>query len=288
MPQEVKQNKSQYGVIDALGVNFFAGLVTGTFSAGAFNPWDRALYLSVKHRTPFLKELFSGNPYHGFSQAVVQRIFSGMVYFAAASQIRTMAEDAKLFKSENSLNFFVGTTAGAFNGFILNQMSVVKYYTWGKEDRRFLASTLHIINRGGFKVLFKGVNATITRDIVFGIVYEVARSSFRKMGSNEKSESIVLVSNLSAAALATVASGPFNFARNIKYATPVSKKPPSTFHCIYNMLFLESLKTDKPLSYLQERMRIGWGTARVAVAMATSQWLFDFVKHWMESKLYDK
>ena len=39
------------GIIDAFGVNFISGLFTGTFSAAAFNPWDRALYLSVKNKT---------------------------------------------------------------------------------------------------------------------------------------------------------------------------------------------------------------------------------------------
>ena len=271
------------GIIDAFGVNFISGLFTGTFSAAAFNPWDRALYLSVKNKTPFTKELFTGNPYHGSSQAIMQRILSGMLYFAAASQIRTMTENAKLFTSENWRNFFVGSTAGAINGIVLNQMSVVKYYTWGRKNRRFIDSSKHIIRNGGFNVLFKGVNATISRDIVFGIVYEVSRSSFRNMTSNDTSGSVIVVSNFIAAALATTVSGPFNFARNMKYATSVSKTPPSTFYCIYKLLILDSFKQEKPFSYLQQRMKVGWGTARVAVSMASSQWIFDYIKNWLGS-----
>jgi hypothetical protein len=44
-------------------VKINCGLLGGISQAGLFNPWDRALYLSVKHNRPFLSGLNFINPY---------------------------------------------------------------------------------------------------------------------------------------------------------------------------------------------------------------------------------
>ena len=285
MTEESKRKGLIYRGIQMTNVNFIAGLATGITTTGLYNPWDRAIYLSVKNQTSFLKELFSGNPYHGFSQAVVQRTFSGMLYFAFAGQIRSTLDGYPLTQnlSPEQKNFIIGTSAGVLNGFILNQLSVVKYHTWGNENRRFIHSSREIITKGGVKTLFKGVGATITRDVTFGIVYEVLRFKCMRLNLIANDEANQLFCNLTGAGLATVVSGPFNFARNIKYSIPPGVKPPSTFHCVYQLLFVNAFKTPNPLSYLQARMRIGWGTARVAVGMATAQFLFDYVKDYLQT-----
>ena len=57
------------------------GLVSGTASAVLFNPWDRALYLSVVHKRRFLSLSNWKQPFQGFHQAAVQRVLSGGLYF---------------------------------------------------------------------------------------------------------------------------------------------------------------------------------------------------------------
>jgi hypothetical protein len=49
--------------------------------AGIFNPWDRALYLSVWRDRPFLDARNWKKPYKGFNQAVFHRTLSGGLYF---------------------------------------------------------------------------------------------------------------------------------------------------------------------------------------------------------------
>jgi hypothetical protein len=58
-------------------VSFFCGLIAGVAQAGLFNPYDRALYLSVKHKRPFLSSLNFQSPYQGFLQSVGGRALSG-------------------------------------------------------------------------------------------------------------------------------------------------------------------------------------------------------------------
>jgi hypothetical protein len=56
------------------------GLVAGVAQAGVFNPFDRALYLSVKNHRPFLCYENFAQPYSGFLQSVGGRALSGGLY----------------------------------------------------------------------------------------------------------------------------------------------------------------------------------------------------------------
>jgi hypothetical protein len=60
-------------------INTVAGIVCGLFQAGLFNPWDRALYLSVRDRRHFLHPANFKNPFQGFWQAIVHRTISGIL-----------------------------------------------------------------------------------------------------------------------------------------------------------------------------------------------------------------
>lgn len=61
-------------------VAFLCGLLAGISQAGLFNPYDRALYLSVTNRTPFLAWENWKVPYQGFLQSVGGRALSGGLY----------------------------------------------------------------------------------------------------------------------------------------------------------------------------------------------------------------
>lgn len=57
------------------------GLISGSIIAVAFNPWDRALYLSMLHNRPFLTAANFQHPYQGFLQVLFHRTFSSGIYF---------------------------------------------------------------------------------------------------------------------------------------------------------------------------------------------------------------
>ena len=75
--EEADGLRSDPALSSSVVIDISAGLSSGVIQAGLLNPWDRALYLSVKDSTAFLSRANWNAPYHGFSQAVVGRAISG-------------------------------------------------------------------------------------------------------------------------------------------------------------------------------------------------------------------
>ena len=57
------------------------GLISGLIQAAVFNPWDRALYLSVKENRNFLNSYNFHDPFAGVLQTITQRTISNGLYF---------------------------------------------------------------------------------------------------------------------------------------------------------------------------------------------------------------
>jgi hypothetical protein len=107
------------------------GMASGLIQAFLFNPWDRALYLSVKMDRPFLKFDNFRDPMNGVMQTVVQRAISGGLYFPL-EDIFTIAVNSAPFISTSiesgnvGTKFLAGMLAGSANGIIMNPFSRVK------------------------------------------------------------------------------------------------------------------------------------------------------------------
>jgi hypothetical protein len=83
-----------------------------------------------------------------------------------------------------------------------------------------------------------------------------------------------------AAALATVFSSPFNYVRSIQYAHLTNTdEPPRRIVMQLGRLWSNAKQQPSPIRYLGQRLRIGWGTARVATSMALSQAVFAEIKN---------
>lgn len=88
--------------------------------------------------------------------------------------------------------------------------------------------------------------------------------------------------------LATLISSPLNYVRNMHYATDPSKCHDSAY-IILRKLWKDSKQVEpknmsSQLSYLQQQLRIGWGTARVACGMALGAYIYDTCCHQLDSK----
>ena len=70
----IHQDRGRHKRIDP--VAFLCGLAAGVTQAGALNPYDRALYLSVKNKVPFLSPENFRSPYQGFLQSIGGRALS--------------------------------------------------------------------------------------------------------------------------------------------------------------------------------------------------------------------
>jgi hypothetical protein len=63
----------------------------------------------------------------------------------------------------------------------------------------------------------------------------------------------------------------------MQYSTPAGSKERSMLHYLRD-LQREAIADDKPLSFLQRKLRIGWGSLRVAVGMGIGNELYEAAK----------
>lgn len=292
------------GLVAAPAVNYisiFCGLTAGISQAGLFNPFDRALYLSVKNEIPFLRWENFQQPYQGFFQSVGHRAISGGLYYPLEQFFMTLTPTNNDLETpiiigghhHNSkgaatsgafYNFLAGTAAGTANALICNPISAIKYKTWGRDaNRGMLLEIKGMIRKGGLRPFSNGLIPTVARDMVFGGCYTFLRLELQYRF--QLTSDTQWIANLVAAALATVVSGPFNLARNVQYATK-SEHVSDTVREVLTTLVRETQELPTAFQrwrHIQNRLRIGWGTARVAVGMAFGHSVYDFL-HGMYMK----
>lgn len=109
---------------------FNCGIFSGLIQAAVFNPWDRALYLSVSNHRPFLRMENFKHPMAGVMQTITQRAVSSGLYFPLedifAEALMKHSRKRDQAHSARTINFVAGLLAGATNGFFLNPFSSVK------------------------------------------------------------------------------------------------------------------------------------------------------------------
>jgi len=254
--------------------SFLCGLLAGVSQAAVFNPYDRALYLSVKERRSFLSLVNWKSPYNGFLQSLGGRALSGGLYFPLEHMfLHVLAPN----ESGPLVNFFAGTAAGAANAIVLNPLSAIKYKTWGREINRGMWTEARRMfeKGGGLRPFFNGLKPTLYRDIVFGGCYTWLRLQIQVWFDLPAQQQ--WQANLVAAALATVVSGPFNYARNMQYATSSRKEALSTWSVLQELVVEVRKEPDRfqKVLLLGNRLRIGWGTARVGMGVAFGHFAYD-------------
>ena len=263
--------------------SFVCGLLAGVAQAGIFNPYDRALYLSVKDHRPFLSWQNWKAPYSGFFQSISSRALSGGLYFPLEHFFLHLMDPDE---SHARYNFLAGTAAGAMNACVLNPLSAIKYKTWGREQNRgmWTEATGMLQKSGSLRPFLNGLRSTIYRDVVFGGCYTWTRLQIQWWFQLQPQEQ--WMANLVAASLATIASGPFNYVRNIQYSTKSSQRSPCTTQVLKDLMHQtkQFSSSYEQLHFLQQRLRIGWGTARVAMGIAFGHAVYDWlhvnIKHY--------
>jgi hypothetical protein len=118
----------------------------------------------------------------------------------------------------------------------------------------------------------------LTRDVVFGGVYTTCRLQIQWHADLSPEQQ--WQGNMAAAGIATLLASPFNYARNVQYATSSRASQPGTV-AILRHLAREVMQVDggaswrRRLGLLQQRLRIGWGTLRVALGMSFAHSVYD-------------
>ncbi|KAL8273560.1 hypothetical protein Esti_002487 [Eimeria stiedai] len=167
----------------ALEKDFSCAIITGFTTAIVFNPWDKALYLSVKDRRPFLDPLNWKQPFSGLMQAISSRTLNTGLYFFLESFFHDVVERHRgPSSSEHSeLNsnqkprtislFIAGNLAGVTCAALSHPLNVTKYSYWNGIDKGFYGTVRRLYLQGGPATLYRGLIATLVRDSFFGGVY---------------------------------------------------------------------------------------------------------------------
>ena len=170
--------------------------------------------------------------------------------------------------------------AGGMNAILFNPLQAIRYQCWGS-GKHFKEELLHMYKSRGILNFAKGLAPTLGRDVIFGGVFSFARHYFVDENNDQRQRrsKFGFMSDVLSAFLATAVASPFNYVRNMQYATSPQHKPHSTI-VILKKLFLGYKKQKtvfKKYDYLQLRLRIGWGTARVAAGMGIASQLYETI-----------
>ena len=288
---EVVQNAKKLKLLNC-------GLMSGFVCSFVFNPWDRALFLSVTYNRPFLSYVNFVKPFDGVLQSIFQRALSSGMYFPLEEIFEK--ELTVAFSKDTSsgwLVLFAGFCAGGCNALMLNPLSAIKYHMWtassdGKmASQGMLKTAREMLLNGGIRPFFVGTTATISRDVLFGacfascrhqlLPYLVAKETVTPGRRKEKtSSSRLFCLDFISACVATGLSSPFNYVRNIHYSVPSGVKA-ETHYVILRSLWINTWKQPtlgKQWDYMSSRLRIGWGTLRVGCGMGLASQLYSMCK----------
>jgi hypothetical protein len=284
---------------DVTYVSFLCGILAGVLQAGIFNPWDRALYLSIARNRPFLTAENFANPYQGFFQSVGHRALSGGLYYPLenffCSILLPFGKEMTLVNGRiNSethavhpafANFLAGTAAGTMNALIVNPVTAIKYKSWSrKANRGLMTEAVEMFQKGGIRPFCNGLIPTVLRDLAFGGTYTFLRLELPYRLDLQQNQQ--WFANMIAAAMATVVSGPFNLARNVQYATRSKNRQDTVVQVLHAFVHETSERPGllQKARYVQNRLRIGWGTFRVAVGMSFGHFVYDSIMGMYEDR----
>ena len=128
--------------------------------------------------------------------------------------------------------------------------------------------------QGGLRPFVAGTFATVSRDMTFGGCFSLLRHALVNPEDSGKKKG---VANMVAGFIATLTSSPMNYVRNMHYATA-----PSVQHLTARRILTELWRgaAREPTLvarciYLQHKLRVGWGTARVACGMALGAQIYE-------------
>jgi len=254
-----------------------AGVLSGVVQAGAFHPWDRALYLAQTHSRSFLHPLNWITPLQGMAQTLLLRVLSSSSFFMLEESLTPLA--AEKLGEGRWAHFVAGNLAGGITAAALNPIQAARYKSFSlramdpKAPADFISTCRGMAQAGGAQPFFRGIGPTLGRDLVFGGIFTLLRKDFAARMvpacKAEEETAVRFACDVVAAAVATTASAPFNYARNLMYAAPAGAAA-STFTVLQDLATQTAAQgsTLASLQFLQQRLKIGPATLRVALSMA--------------------
>ncbi|KAF4657608.1 hypothetical protein FOL46_007354 [Perkinsus olseni] len=276
------------------------GLNAGLMQSLIFNPYDRALYLTIKHSkdTSGYHRRFldrrnwprrPGQYFEGVGPAVLQKAVSFGLYFP----MEELFLSSPLVEQAGGA-WLAGTLAGLANGIFTTPFNAVKFSIWRTSQQQYSnpVTAINVLKdiqgREGLRGLFRGCVPTVYRDVTFCLTY----ATMRHVHSNDPQAGGFL-GNMASAIVATALSSPFNWVRLQEYSHPeVSRRTSQWLRILLQSEgligpgpslgdgFLASSKElCRRLGSLLRTLRIGWGSVRVGLGMGFGSQVYAFCRH---------
>jgi len=138
-----------------------------------------------------------------------------------------------------------------------------------------LLEAVKISKNAGPLGFYRGCYSALLRDMIFGATFSGLRN--QNMPSSDEKVARFLV-NAASCFVATALSSPLNYSRNFQYASCTKNDCPSILtilRALKSKVYLEQKTVGKRLQSLQNHLRLGWGTARVAIGMSLTELMYS-------------
>lgn len=138
-----------------------------------------------------------------------------------------------------------------------------------------VTEAMEMLRKGGVRPFFNGLLPTMLRDLFFGGTYTFLRFELQYVYQIPSEQQ--WAANMVSAALATIVSAPFNLVRNVQYATRSRETAVTISEAFHDFIKATRSHTStiQRIRYIQHKLRIGWGTLRIAIGMAFGNFVFD-------------
>mmetsp|Transcript_6579 Transcript_6579/g.13329 ORF Transcript_6579/g.13329 Transcript_6579/m.13329 type:complete len:302 (-) Transcript_6579:355-1260(-) len=271
---------------------FTSGLVAGMTSSFVFSPVDRALFLSHVHKRPFLCESNFEKPFQSVNMVMLQRVISSGLCFPLEDAVRRRCPVGE--RSSFTHNFVSGTVSGSLIAIVTNPLASITFQKWSAQHPGGMIRVASIMfQTGGIACFNRAIFTTLARDFIWGGAFSCLRHELPKHLARSQQPlvdpntgvqlagAVSFFSNVIAAAVATLISSPFNYARNLQYAHDLSRGHLSTT-AVFRNLWREAQENklntqESRASFLARRLTIGWGTLRVSVGIAFSSQIYNLL-----------
>lgn len=239
---------------------YYIGLLTGITNTTIFHPIERAIYLSVKNKTPIYATSIWKQPYTGVSQNIYNRIINYGLLFPLNDTINN--------KTNNT--FISGIISGSIIATATNPINIIKMQTWNNsknantfEQFKYLKSTY------GYSIFLHGLTYSMLVSMVFTSIFLSLSHKFNK---DKK-----LINDVMCASIASAMGSPIYYFRN-RYCFDYEKKIKFSDMIRELQLEIKDMKTSRALWHIfHNRFTTGYNIARVSFGMATSKQIYEYL-----------
>ncbi|MEK7801475.1 MAG: hypothetical protein AAB276_03380, partial [Pseudomonadota bacterium] len=155
------------------------GCISGGLNTILFNPYDRAIYLSVMNKKTIFEKKFWKKPYQGVGQAFIHRTISYGMYFPF---LAIWEENLQyLIPKKTEMTLVSNILAGTSVAILTFPIASIKMYTWNNPHRDSIMKIgKELYCKHGKSLFTRGLGTTICRDIIFSSIFGLSTYYFNK------------------------------------------------------------------------------------------------------------